>query len=131
MSRKKKKTRKYKPRNEFKLNKSQSANKHFDYIFGETDTHYKSIGLTTTPNAEKNKYYELTKNPNPKDKRKSFLSLSVRSTNKKFFETKSKEDWKFAKEDMPVVRHTIKKYKKSTNRKPKNWFNKKKKKEKK
>ena len=30
--------------------------------------------------------------------------------------------WAFAKEDMPVVRHTIKKYKKATNKKPKNWY---------
>ena len=29
------------------------------------------------------------------------------------------------KEDMPVVRHTIRKYKKSTNRKPKLWYEKK------
>ena len=37
------------------------------------------------------------------------------------------EDWEFAKEDMPVVRHAIKKYKKSTNRKPKSWYEKKRK----
>ncbi len=125
MSRRKKKTRKYKPRNEFRRNISKSAKGHFDYIFGETDTHYKSLGLTTHPQEEKFNYHELTENPNPEDNRKSFLKLNVRSTNKKFFDKITKDNWKFSKEDMPVVRHIIKKYKKSTNRKPKNWYTKK------
>ena len=34
--------------------------------------------------------------------------------------------WSLDKEDMPVVRHVIKAYKKRTNRKPENWYVKKK-----
>lgn len=71
-------------------------------------------------------YYPLKENPNPKDSKQSFLRLNVRSTNKKYL-SKKEENWKFSKEDMPVVRHTIKKYKKSTNRQPKDWYVKKKK----
>ena len=93
--------------------------------FGETPTHYKSLGLTHTPD-NKYSYYPLKENPNPKDSKQSFLRLNVRSTNKKYL-SKKEENWKFSKEDMPVVRHTIKKYKKSTNRQPKDWYVKKKK----
>lgn len=121
--RKNKKSRKYKPRNEFRLNISPSARAHYNYVFGETDTHYKSLGLTTHPR-EDIKHYPLSKNPNPKDDRQSYLQLKVLSTQKRFFKPPER-GWTFAKEDMPVVRHTIKAYKKSTNRKPKGWYMKK------
>ena len=120
MSKKKKETRKYTPKNEFRRNTSKSAVGHFDYVFGETQTHYKSLGLTHTPD-NKYPYYPLKENPNPTDSKQSFLRLNVRSTNKKYL-PKKEEDWKFSKEDMPVVRHMIKKYKKSTNRQPKDWY---------
>lgn len=125
MSKKKKETRKYTPKNEFRRNTSKSAVGHFDYVFGETPTHYKSLGLTHTPD-NKYPYYPLKENPNPTDSKQSFLRLNVRSTNKKYL-SKKEENWKFSKEDMPVVRRTIKKYKKSTNRQPKDWYVKKKK----
>ena len=131
MARKKKQTRKYKPRNEFRRNLSKSAQAHFNYVFGETETHYKSLGLTTNPN-DKFPLYELSKNPNPtpKNSKPSFLRLNVVSTNKKYLPTAEK-NWAFAKEDMSVVRHTIKAYKKSTNRKPKDWYVRKRKRKKK
>ena len=125
MSWKKKPTRKYQPRNEFRINKSPTANNHYNYVFGETETHYKSLGLTTHPRDDI-PHYSLTKNPNPSDKRKSYLQLKVLNTQKRYF-GKKLINWSFAKEDMPVVRHTIKRYKKSTNRKPKLWYEKKRK----
>ena len=121
MARKKKPSRKYQPRNEFRRNKSASAQGPYDYVFGETKTHYKSMGLTTHP-AEGYKYYVLHKNPNPKDRRKSYLKLDIRNTNKKYLDAVPERGWSFAKEDMPVVRHTIKAYKKRTNRQKKNWY---------
>ena len=121
MARKKKLSRKYQPRNEFRRNKSASAQGHYDYVFGETKTHYKSLGLTTHP-AEGYKYYVLHKNPNPNDSRKSYLKLDIRNTNKKYLDAVSERGWSFVKEDMPVVRHTIKAYKKRTNRQKKNWY---------
>lgn len=125
MARKRKNTRKYTPKNEFRRNISKSSAGHFDYVFGETQTHYKSLGLTHTPDKD-NSYYPLKKNPNPEDKQQSYLKLKVRSTNKKYL-PKKEENWSFSKDDMPVVRLTVKKYKKSTNRKPKDWYVKKKK----
>lgn len=126
MAWKKKPTRKYKPRNEFRRNKSASAQGHFDYVFGETDTHYKSLGLTTHPTGGY-VYYPLTENPNPHDRRKSYLRLKVRNTNKKYLNNEPEQGWKFSKKDMSVVRHTIKAYKKRTNRKSKDWYVKKRK----
>ena len=126
MAWKKRKTRKYIPRNEFRYNFSKHANGHPHYVFGETNTHYKSLGLTTTPKKEF-PYYPLTRNPNPNDFEPSFLEYEIHSANKKHYGDPLK-DWSFSKEDMPVVRHTIKKYKKSTNRKPKLWYEKKRKK---
>ncbi len=125
MARKRKNTRKYTSKNEFRRNISKSSAGHFDYVFGETSTHYKSLGLTHTPDKE-NPYYPLKENPNPDDKQQSYLKLKVRSTNKKYL-PKKEDNWKFSKNDMPVVRLTVKKYKKSTNRKPKDWYVKKKK----
>ena len=121
----KRKSRKYIPRNEFRHNKSPTASNHYNYIFGETDTHYKSLGLTTHPR-DNISHYQLTKNPNPNDNETSFLQLKVLNTQKRYF-GKPLTDWSFAKDDMPVVRHAIKKYKKSTNRKSKLWYEKKRK----
>ena len=123
--RKNKQTRKYKPRNEFRRNNSPTAGGHYNYVFGETETHYKSLGLTTHPR-EDIRHYPLHKNPNPKDNRQSYLQLKVLNTKKNYFKPPEK-GWSFAKEDMPVVRHRIKEYKKSVNRQPKNWYVKKRK----
>ena len=121
----KRKSRKYIPRNEFRYNDSPRASGHPHYVFGETSTHYKSLGLTSTPK-ENVPHYRLKKNPNPQSKDKSYLQFAVHSAHKKYYD-KPLPDWKFGKEDMAVVRHTIKKYKKSTNRKPKLWYEKKRK----
>ena len=47
--RKKKSTRKYEPRNEFRYNNSPRAGGHPHFVFGETKTHYKSLVLTSHP----------------------------------------------------------------------------------
>ena len=122
---KKKETRKYIPLNEFRHNSSPTAQNHFNYVFGETKTHYKSLGLTTHPQKDI-PHYKLTRNPNPNDLGNSYLQLKVLSTQKRYL-SKPLAGWTFSKDDMPIVRHTIKKYKKSTNRKPKLWYEKKRK----
>lgn len=125
MTWKKKPSRKYKLRNEFRRNNSPAARSHYNYVFGETETHYKSLGLTTHPRDDI-PHYRLKKNPEPHNNSPSYLQLKVLNTQKRYLPTVEK-DWKFSKEDMPVVRHTIKQYKKSTNRKPKLWYEKKRK----
>lgn len=123
MSRKKKQTRKYTPRNEFRRNGSPLAENHPHYVFGEVNGKYKSLGLTRNP-VDGIRHVKLSKNPNPNSNEQSYLQLRVHTAKKDYY-GKPLEDWNFAKEDMRVVRHTIKKYKKSTNRKPKSWYEKK------
>lgn len=117
MARKKKESRKYKPRNEFRVNNSPLAEGHPHYIFGEKNGKYKSLGLTTHP-IKGVKHIKLKRNPDPNNKDASYLQIRVHTAKKKYY-TDPLEGWGFTKEDMTVVRHRIKKYKKSTNRKPK------------
>lgn len=118
MARKKKPTRKYKPKNEFWINSSPLAQGHPHYVFGETSNgKYKSLGLTTSP-VDEISHVKLHKNPEPGNTSPSYLQMRVHTAKKKYY-TKPLPDWAFSKQDMYVVRHRIKKYKKSTNRKSK------------
>lgn len=117
MSRKKKPTRKYKPRNEFRINNSPLAEGHPHYVFGETNGKYKSLGLTSTP-VKGIRHVKLKKNPEPNNKDDSYLQMRVHTAKKKYY-TEPLSGWKFSKDDMAIVRHRTKQYKKSTNRKPK------------
>ena len=116
---KQKPTRKYKPRNEFRRNDSPHAEGHPHFVFGETRSgKYKSLGLTTHP-VKGIRHIKLSQNPNPKKRGEdSYLQLEVHTAKKDYY-TAPLPNWKFAKDDMPIVRHRIKEYKKSTNRKPK------------
>lgn len=128
MARKKKPSRKYTPRNEFRINYGPRAQDHPHYIFGETKTKYKSLGLTTEPKLE-HPSTKLKRNPNPVDSSDSFLQFKVH-TDKKEYYGKPLSGWSFSADDMPVVRHRIKKYKRAMNRKPPMWYEKKKRKKK-
>lgn len=127
MARKKKPTRKFKPKNEFRYNVSNIAMSHPHYIFGETASgKYKSLGLTHTPD-EKHRYYPLTGNPDPHDNDKAYLQWRVHTASPEYYSKYPLRGWKFSHEDMAIVRHRIKEYKKSINRQPKNWYEKKRK----
>lgn len=116
--RKKKQSRKYIPRNEFRYNNGPIAQGHPQYVFGETRSgKYKSIGLTHSADDDY-KHYPLAKNPNPNDSKQAHVEAHVH-TGKKVYYDEPLSDWAFAKEDMSVIRHITKKYKKSTNRNPK------------
>lgn len=112
--RRNKQSRKYKAKNEFRYNNSPTASGHPNYVFGETSTKYKALGLTHSPK-ENERYIPLSQNPNPLDKEKSNLKLKV-ITPKKTYMGEPMCDWSFSKEDMSKVRLLIKKYKRSTNR---------------
>lgn len=129
MSWKKKQTRKYKPRNEFRRNGSPLAENHPHYIFGEINGKYKSLGLTRNP-VDGIRHIKLIKNPNSNSSDESYLQMRVHTAKKKYYGPLLK-NWEFSQDDMPVVRNTIKKYKKSINRKPKLWYEKKRKRNKK
>lgn len=115
MTRKKKSTTKYEPRDFFAFNNSYEARKHPNYVFGEKDGKYKSFGLTHTPKKEY-KSIPLIVNPNPKDKNQSHLQTRVLTTKKKYMSSPLK-DWSWAKEDVGAVRHYKKQYRKRYNKK--------------
>ena len=118
IARHKKQTRKYTPRNEFRYNYSVVADEHPHYVFGEKNGKFKSLGLTTT-HPTNVRHYHLSKNPNPKKDDDSYLLLIKPTTAGSKVYSEPLKGWTFAKEDMPVVRHRIKAYKKSYNRRPK------------
>lgn len=123
--RKNKQTRKYTPKNEFRRNHSSVSQGHPNFIFGRTRSgKFKSFGLTTTPK-EEHPYIPLHKNPNPDDNTPAYLQKKILTTDEKYFDEEYNPKWHFSVLDMPVIRHLIKKYKKSTNRsKKKKWHKK-------
>lgn len=125
MARKKnKQTRKYKPKNEFRRNHGPKSHGHPNFVFGQTRSgKYKSFGLTTTPK-EEYPYIPLHKNPNPNDNKQAYLETKVLTTNEKYFSDEFNPKWHFSILDMPIIRHLIKKYKKSTNRSKKKKYKK-------
>ena len=56
------------------------------------------------------------------DKSPSYLQLTKPHTAKTDYYSDVLQGWTFSKEDMSIVRHRIKKYKKSMNRKPPMWY---------
>lgn len=122
MVRKKKQSRKYIPMDEFRYSESKLYADHPQYVFGKTRSgKYKSLGLTHKPDG-KHTVIPLSENPNPDDKRKSYIGTNPHTLREKDLDKMPKRNWRFAKKDKPVVRHIIKDYKKRTNRKPKNWY---------
>lgn len=115
MARKKKQSRKYIPRDEFRRNDSPLAKGHPHYVFGETrdGRKYKSVGLTH--NSSGHKAYSLPDNPNPQDNKQSYVQDRVHTAKKEYY-AESLEDWKLSKLDRAIIRHITKKYKKRTNR---------------
>ncbi len=115
MARKKKPSRKYKPRNEFRYNFSPSSAGHPDYIFGYKDGKYKSFGLTHNPKKE-HKSSRLNVNPDPSDKRDSYIQHKVKTTQERYFSDKL-TGWRFDVTDWPLIRHLTKRHKKRQNKK--------------
>lgn len=126
MARKKKPSRKYKPKNEFRYNHSPLAKGHPHFVFGETDTKYKSIGFTRSP-VSGIKHTKAAKNPNPKSNDDSYIQHRVHTARKSYY-SEPLSGWTLSPEDRSLIRHLTKKYKKSYNRKPPGYYDNKKKK---
>ena len=124
MTRKRKQSRKYTPRDEFRYNNSPLAEGHLHYVFGEKGNKYKSLGLThSSENTAKKTKID---NPNPNDKDPSYLQMRVHTAKKSYY-SDTVAGLSFSSEARAVARHRIKQYKKSTNRKPPMWYENKKK----
>lgn len=127
MTRKKKESRKYIPvKYNVKIDMSPVAKGHPGIQFGKTRSgKNKLFGLTTEPN-ERTSKIKLPKNTNPKDDRDAYILTVVRTSKDKHLK-EPYEQHVIPKEDMPIIRYLVKKYKKSQNKKPKGWYDNKKK----
>ena len=114
MARKKKQTRKYIPRNEFRYNNSREASGHPHYVFGSKDGRYYSLGITSHPKKEY-PYYSLQKSPNPSENSPNYIQRKPFRTKSSFY-GKPLKGWSFSQEDMHTVRHITKTFKKSRNK---------------
>ena len=103
--------KKYKTRNQFRYSKNKKAGYHPHYIFGEKDGKYLSFGMTTHPGA-KFKVSELTKSPNPQNRKKQYIQHKVFKMKKGAYDKKRLKGWGFDIRDLPLIRHMKKKYKK-------------------
>lgn len=127
MARKKKESRKYKPLDEFRYNRSPLAKGHLHYVFGEKNDKYKSLGFTHSKDNTARKI--KIDNPNPLDNEPSYLQLRVHTAKKSYYSDKL-EGLRLTSEARGIIRHRVKQYKKSMNRKPPMWYMKKKNKKK-
>ena len=116
MARKKKPSRKYTPRSEFRYNNSKRAAGHPHYIFGEKDDKYYSLGITSHPKKEY-PYFLLSKDPEPGVEEPAAVQRRVFVEKKKVYRRKTLGSWRFNAEDMPVIRHIIKAFKRGQNKK--------------
>ena len=107
--RKKKETKKYVPKNEFRYNNSPLARGHIHHVFGQKNDKFKSFGLTHNPREEE-PYTKLSKNPNLKDKSDSYIEHRVHTAKQKYY-GEPLPDYKFCKDDMSIVRSLKKRYK--------------------
>ncbi len=71
--------------------------KHPCAVIGEDSYNYDFKGLSHEN--YKNRKVLLNKNPNPKDKSKSFIDKKYKTKNKKNFSKNKKNGWKFDKSD--------------------------------
>ena len=72
----------------------------------------------TTEENDKHHKIALSKNPNPKDARVSYIKTQVVTVPNEVLGPK-KNDWAFNKDDLPLIRHMKKQYKKQVYKKNK------------
>ena len=107
---KKKPTRKYIPRNQFRYSRCKKAGYHPHYIFGERGDKYISLGMTTHPSA-KMKVSKI-KSPNPNYNSDQYIQHYVFRIKKTAYKDKREKGWKFDDVDLSLIRHFKKNYKK-------------------
>ncbi len=102
--------KKYKNRNQFRFSKSKKAGYHPHYIFGEDDKNYISIGLTTHP--KNNMNVSEIKSPNPNYSGPQYIQRKPFKMKKSAYKDKREKGWKFDNDDLPLIRHIKKRFKK-------------------
>ena len=97
-----------KKKNEFRRKNMKDGKGHPTYIFAQQGNDYIFLGITHANVTNGVKNIKLEKNPNPKDKRDSYIRLSVEKHNKSSF-GKKLDGWRFSNADKEKVKRIIKK----------------------
>lgn len=104
-----KQKKKFVSRNEFRFNNNTN---HMNYVFGESNNRYYSVGLTTEDETFKKKNMPLKDNPHKGKTGKSYVRTGIISDRKQAYDKKPNKHWKFSKTDFPKVKSKIRNYKK-------------------
>ena len=116
LKRREKQKKKVKPKDEFRFNHKTG---HMNYVFGETEEDYKSVGLTSKETTFGKKNMPLEKNPKKGDSGKSYIRNGIISDRKGSYSEKVAKNYEFSEEDKPKVKGKIRNYKKGQKRKKK------------
>ena len=98
----------FRPRNEFRYN---NYTRHPNYVFGEDDNSYHSLGITHEKYTFGRKNMPLAQNPKRGDKSKAYIRNGVIRRNKKYY-GRILTDYSFSSEDKAKIKSKIRQYKK-------------------
>ena len=87
----------------FCKNHSKKSHGHPAYVYGRFDGKYKYLGLTHSPITRGKRNVRLKKNPNPFDKKRSYVRPFSRSDPIKYF-SKKLRGWKLSRKDKCRIR---------------------------
>ena len=82
----------------FRKNRSKQSHGHPAYVYRKTGNEYIYLGLTHSPITKGKRNIRLKANPNPMDRRVSYVRPFVRSDHIKFF-SKRLRRWKLSNKD--------------------------------
>jgi hypothetical protein len=103
---KKGKGRNNKPKTEFRKANDKKNTGHPAYIYAKVGKKYKFIGITHADITKGVSNIPLDRNPDPNDKRQSYLRPKADSQNRSTF-GKRLEGWHFGESDKPKVKKVI------------------------
>ena len=88
----------------FRVNRSKEASTNPAYVIRKRGKNYDYIGLTHSSVTDSKRNIRLSKNPNPKDNRPSYIRPFFRSGPIRKFSKKRIRGWKFAKRDKNKIK---------------------------
>ena len=88
----------------FRINRSKQSHNHPAYVIRKNGDFYDYIGLTHSPLTDGRRNVKLRKNPNPKEKRASYIRPFFRKDPIKKFSRKRIHGWRFTKRDKKKLR---------------------------
>lgn len=97
---------------EFRENENRKQNgkgSHPALVVGEKNKKFANLGLTHSPNRGHHKNIKLTKNPNPTDKKESFIRDDLKYDDKKYLRKVLKNYTELSEEDIDKICKIIKK----------------------